>query len=183
MALAEGVQEGTHGVGNRYMPCTQLRNIDIQPRIIQVAGVWPDLSPEDVMAPQSSPAPPSGTWQYDFSDPDGPQMGTVAIEGSDLVESLEDPVAIVCPNTHLGVPLPQDETAELLVIVDRAETEFSQYKFFCFAKPDGTIEFRWHEALPEGYSILGKVMLVQSPFLPSMASAKTGYLEADDDDF
>lgn len=52
------------------------------PRIIHIAGVFPNLTPEQLLAPISSPAAPAGSWTYEFADPDGPQLGTVALPGS-----------------------------------------------------------------------------------------------------
>ena len=40
----------------------------------QVAGSLPDITVADVMAVGFSPSAEMGMWQYDFSDPTGPQV-------------------------------------------------------------------------------------------------------------
>ena len=52
------------------------------------------------------PAEP-GQWTYDFSDPDGPQLGTVALEGSNVVSTAEDPVVMIA-NSEINVNLEKE---------------------------------------------------------------------------
>lgn len=40
----------------------------------QVAGALPEITVADIMAVGCTPAPEMGMWQYDFSDPEGPQV-------------------------------------------------------------------------------------------------------------
>ena len=134
----------------------------------------------------SEPAPPEGQWTYDFSDPDGPQLGTVALEGSNVVSACEDPVAIIAEHTSLAVPLPDaiKDPVDLIVLVDRAQNRFSERKFLVL-KEQGSTEltigaFPSKADLPDGCEILGHVLLTQIPWLPSMKKTKTGFMEVDE---
>lgn len=138
------------------------------------------------MAVKSEPAPEPGQWTYDFSDPDGPQLGTVAIEGNTVVAMCDDPVAVIAEHTSLGVPLPKaiTEAVDLVVLVDRAATWFADRKFLLFALPGSTEltigAFPTKNDLPEGAEIMGQVVLCQIPWLPSMKPTKSGFLEVDE---
>jgi hypothetical protein len=70
------------------------------------------LTAEDVGAVTSEPAPEPGQWTYDFSDPEGPQMGTVAIEGSSVVYGCDEPIVIIAEHFLIGVKFP----AEIIMI-------------------------------------------------------------------
>lgn len=72
---------------------------------LRVIGLYPGLSAQDLMAPSSTASPDVGRWAYDFSDPDGPQMGTVALPGSEIVHYAVDPVVVIASNKALGVEL------------------------------------------------------------------------------
>lgn len=56
--------EGLHGTGSRFLPLLQLGDDEVTPRIVQVAGVLPGLSPADVLAPESSPPAPLGAFRF-----------------------------------------------------------------------------------------------------------------------
>jgi hypothetical protein len=172
--------EGNHGTGSRFMPLLQLVDEEIAPRIIQVAGIYPGVTVDEIMAPQSSPAAPLGMWQFDFSDPSGPQMGTVALSPNNAVQLCEDPVIVVSQSSVLGLSLSQNVDAEVLVLLDRAEREFVQDKFFAVAAPDGNIAIRWYDSLPAGHKVVAKVVMVTIPYLPAMNKKKSGFMEEDD---
>ena len=59
----------------------------------------------------SSEAGEVGSWQYDFTDPEGPQMGTVAVPGSPIATDMDDPCIIVAQSDALGIPLPQNDVS------------------------------------------------------------------------
>lgn len=59
---------------SRFLPIEQLDNQDFAPRIVQVVGAMREISVADVMAVGASPPAEIGMWQYDFSDPEGPQV-------------------------------------------------------------------------------------------------------------
>ena len=158
----------------------------LAPRIVQIAGAYPGLTREEFFAVSSEPAPDKGQWTYDFSDPEGPQLGTVALDGSQLVANCQDPVVIVAEHPSLGVELPKaiEGAVDLVVLVDRGLTEYAERRFMVLSTP-GSEElkiaaFGSKKEIPEGAEILGQVLLVQIPWLPSMKPTKTGFMEADE---
>jgi hypothetical protein len=174
-----------HGQNACFLPLKQLDQDYYSPRIVQIAGAYPGLTSEDFSAVTSEPAADVGQWTYDFSDPEGPQLGTVAIEGSLIVSSVEDPVVIIAEHPSLGVDLPRAITSavDLVVLVDRAKTTFHERKFLVLEIPGKglTIQaFNLKSDIPQGSEILGQVEQVQIPWLPSMQPTKSGFLEADE---
>ena len=143
------------------------------------------MTKEDFFAVTSEPAADPGQWTYDFSDPDGPQLGTVAIDGSNVVFSCKDPVAIIAEHPSIGVKLPEaiKDPVDLVVVVDRAETGFAERKFLVLDSPQEGLVIRAFAAkadIPPNCAILGRVELVQIPWLPAMKPTKTGFMEADE---
>jgi hypothetical protein len=174
-----------HGQNNCFIPLNQLDQDYIAPRIIQISGAYPGLTREEFFAVSSEPPAEQGQWTYDFSDPDGPQLGTVAIDGTNLVAAWEDPVAIIAEHTSLGITLPAviKDPVDLIVLVDRAKPTFAERKFLLIDTPGSGLTigaFPSKVDLPDGAEILGQVEMVQVPWLPSMAATKTGFLEADE---
>mmetsp|Transcript_28271 Transcript_28271/g.43489 ORF Transcript_28271/g.43489 Transcript_28271/m.43489 type:complete len:225 (-) Transcript_28271:65-739(-) len=175
-----------HGQDACFLPLAQLEQDNHTPRIVQIAGAYPGLTKEEFFAVTSEPAATVGQWTYDFSDPEGPQVGTVAIEGSHLVASCEDPVVIIAEHDALGIPLPPGvtETIDLLVLVDRAEQGFAERKFLVLDLPDSDEliirAYGSKSELPEDCRILGRVELVQIPWLAGMKPTKTGFMEVDE---
>ena len=137
------------------------------------------------LAVASEPAADLGQWTYDFSDPNGPQMGTVALEGMTAVYETEDPVALIADHEALGVTIPSaTEPVDLVVLCDRARTYFEERKFLVLelAEEPGTVTvaaFDGKDQLPANAKILGHVTLVQIPWLPTMEKSKSGFLEDD----
>lgn len=64
----------------RFLPVEQLDDETFAPRIVQVAGALSDITVADIMAVGCTPPPEMGMWQYDFSDPSGPQVGIFCLE-------------------------------------------------------------------------------------------------------
>lgn len=54
------------------------------------------------------------------------QMGTVAVPGSEVLQNMMEPVAIVAPNDELNVVLPENEVTAL---------------FFAFLSPTASCQF------------------------------------------
>jgi len=174
-----------HGDNSCFLPLKQLDQDFYTARIIQIAGAYPGITKEEFYAVKSEPSPETGQWAYDFSDPDGPQLGTVAIEGSNVVAFCEDPVVIIAEHTSLSIPLPESikDPVDIIVVVDRESNRFGERKFLVLDIPGtGLIigAFPTKEDLPPNSEILGQVVLCQIPWLPSMKSTKTGFLEADE---
>lgn len=175
-----------HGQNSCFLPLRQLEMDYYAPRIIQIAGTYPGLTKEDFFAVQSEPPADQGQWSYDFSDPEGPQVGTVALEGSNIVTACEDPVVIIAEHFAMGVELPKaiEDPVDLIVLVDRAKRRFGERTFLVLSEPgQEEVIIRAYSSkreLPKDAEILGQVELVQIPWLPSMSPTKTGFLEADE---
>mmetsp|Transcript_28887 Transcript_28887/g.35133 ORF Transcript_28887/g.35133 Transcript_28887/m.35133 type:complete len:231 (+) Transcript_28887:110-802(+) len=174
-----------HGENSCFLPLVQLDQDFYAPRIVQIAGTYPGLTVEEFEAVTSEPAPAAGQWTYDFSDPDGPQMGTVALEGSKTVSECEDPVVIIAEHFAMGVVLPAElvDPVDLVVLVDRAERAYDDRAFLVVDRPGEGLKIEAYNSkneLPEGCRILGRVILVNIPWLPAMTPTKTGFAEADE---
>jgi len=180
-SLSAGTSQATtsthgnlHGQNACFLPLKQLDQDYHSPRIIQIAGAYPGLSFEEFNAVKSQPSAAVGQWGYDFSDPQGPQLGTVALEGSLLLSSCEDPVAIIAEHTSLGLQLPNElvDPVDLIALVDRSLKTFTERYFLVIKTPECsevTIEaYASIAELPAGGEILGHVLLVQVPWLPRL---------------
>jgi len=168
------------------MPLMQNDEDYVAPRTVQIAGFYPGVDTETYLALTSEPSPEMGQWSYDFSDPDGPQMGTVALPGMASVYDTEDPVAIIADHIEFNVELPPTITdrVDLVVLCDRARTHFSERKFLVMELEEspGVITIGAFESkgeMPENTKILGQVTLVQIPWLPSMQKKTSGFAEED----
>lgn len=152
----------------------------------KIAGAFPGLTRENFFAVTSEPTPIPGQWAYDFSDPDGPQLGTVAIESSNVVACCEDPVVIIAEHTALSIPLPDviKDPVDIVVLVDRAANRFAERRFLVLdiAGTEGLsiAAFTAKADVPANAEIIGQVVLCQVPWLPSMKPTKTGFMEADE---
>jgi len=176
---------GLHGDNSCFLPLRQLDQDYYAPRIIQIAGAYPGITKEEFFAVTSEPSPEQGQWTYDFSDPDGPQLGTVAIESNNIVACCKDPVAIIAEHISLNVPLPDviKEPVDIVVLVDRDANTFAERKFLVLDVPGKGVSigaFASKQELPQECQILGQVILCTVPWLPSMKPTKTGFLEADE---
>jgi hypothetical protein len=175
-----------HGEESCFMPLVQLDQDFFAPRIIQIAGTYPGITAEEFNAVTSEAAAEQGQWSYDFSDPDGPQVGTVALQGNSVVAGCEDPVVIIAEHFAIGVPLPDvlKDAVDIICLVDRANTEFGERKFLVYELPGATDltigAYASRSQMPEGATILGRVEMVQIPWLPSMAPTRTGIMECDE---
>jgi len=72
---------------------------------------------------------------------------------------------------------------DIIVLVDRAIQTFSERKFLVYDTAGKGLQigaFLEKKDIPHGSSILGRVITVFVPFLPSMKSSKTGFMEADE---
>lgn len=175
-----------HGSNSCFLPIQQLDEEFFAPRIVQIAGMYPGLSKEALLATTSEPAAEIGQWAYDFSDPNGPQLGTVAVPGGEIVTYCEDPVVVICEHESIGVVIPNGEEltepVDICVLVDRAEG-FAERKFLVLEIP-GQEEvkigaYASKADMPPGYKVLGRVVLTLLPHLPCMETKKSGFMEED----
>lgn len=178
---------GTHAENACFLPLQSLGQDYLAPRIIQIAGAYPGLSKVDFEAVTSEPAPVPGQWSYDFSDPNGPQMGTVALQGGKVVTECQDPVVVISDHLTLGIRLPPALTkpVDLIVLVDRAQRLFEERKFMVIRLPPADeLLIRAYpnksDFLLDGAEILGRVVMVQIPWLPAMKPTKSGFQEDDE---
>lgn len=186
-ATTESASVGNiHGQSSCFLPLLQNDEEYIAPRTVQIAGAYPGVDIETYLALTSEPAAEMGQWNYDFSDPTGPQMGTVALPGMKSVYETEDPVVLIADHFTLGVQLPPvlTDPVDLVVLCDRSRRHFAERKFLVLELEENpgmiTIAaFPAKEELPASAKILGHVTLVQIPWLPSMEKKSSGFLEED----
>lgn len=145
---------------------------------MRIAGIYPELTADDLLAPPSIPSGGMGCWSYDFPDPDGPQLGIVAIPGSPKVTDAIDPTVMITTNAHLGIPLQMD--TEMLVVVDRGDLKLTRDSFYVFRNPNNDLTIEWTDRVEEGYEVLGKVILCTIPYSSENSAKKTGFMEEDD---
>ena len=194
----------SHGTNSCFLPLQQLEQDTYMPRIIHIVnGIYPsnDMTMEDIRrTPPSEYSPALGQWTYTFHTPtssssnnnngDVPVQATIALEGSNIVASCEDPIVVIAEHTALNIVLPAEITqpVDLLVLIDRSKTYFSERKFLLFALLDNEQQqqqvhiaaFHTRDEIPSNAIVLGQVEQVTIPWLPSMAPTKTGFLEADE---
>ncbi|KAJ8599115.1 hypothetical protein CTAYLR_006353 [Chrysophaeum taylorii] len=143
--------------------------------------MYPGITSAEIgTAPPPVEAAEPGQWTYEFPDAHSADLGMIAVPGSDLIQFATDPVAIVANSEALGLPLPN--TLEVLVVLDRAVTTFSDRAFFAFADDDatGSVSIRRFDDPPADRSILGKVVVIHLPFDPASASTSGTWLEEGD---
>lgn len=97
----------------------------------------------------------------------------------------QDPLVIIAEHFSIGIELPKAiaEPVDLIVFVDRAKTEYEDRKFMVVDVPgEGLVigAYPTKKDKSKGSEILGRVEVVQIPWLPSMAPTKTGFMEADE---
>ena len=117
---------------------------------------------------------------YDFSDPNGPQLGTVALPPSDVVTKAIDPVALISTCAALGLKVIDD--LETVVVIDRGDRLFSQGKFYAFRTPENNVLVQWSDRVEPGFEVLGKVILCTVPWAEGLRSPKSGFVEDDEED-
>lgn len=167
---------GLHGQKFKFMPMTRGSTEDHFPRIIQIAGVYPGVTPEDVMAPSSTPAAEPGFWTYSFPDPDDPNVGTIAVPGSDVITEAADPVAIIASSSSLGI---SGQEMEVVVIIDRGDINFYTDGFYAFRSEQNEVQIMCADSADDFYSILGRVVICMTPASKD-GKKPSGFLEDDD---
>lgn len=168
---------GQHGENFKYLPLFRADEDEYFPRIIPIAGVYPTLSIDEFFAPESSPSPDLGTWAYEFTDPNGSQIGTVALPGSKVIYDAIDPVVLITRNTDLQVQVVEE--VEMLIVVDRGDVEIRSDNFYLISSPSNELLIRSinTKQIPSGFRVLGKIVLGTVPFTSAMLAKSTGWLE------
>lgn len=177
--FGKGLQMATggHGEGFRFMPTTKLDKEEFWPQILPIAGILGDMTTKDLFAPAQVIKPEQGMWTYDFSNPDMPQLGTVAFPGSERLHWCADPVVVIATNDQLGLTL--SESVEVMIVVDRGDREWDKdTSFHLYQAPDNSMKVMWSdEGVPAGHQILGKVAVVSTPLTASMRTADAMFEE------
>eukprot|EP00316_Scyphosphaera_apsteinii_P016710 CAMPEP_0119302948 /NCGR_PEP_ID=MMETSP1333-20130426/4462_1 /TAXON_ID=418940 /ORGANISM="Scyphosphaera apsteinii, Strain RCC1455" /LENGTH=197 /DNA_ID=CAMNT_0007305475 /DNA_START=107 /DNA_END=700 /DNA_ORIENTATION=+ len=183
--LQTGRQDGLHGTGYHFMPMTAMPN-EPSPALVAIAGAYPGLSAQQLLAPQPLPLPEQGRWNYHRLIADGLPGGFVAVPGSSLLVSSPNTVAVVCSSESLGIELADGAVYEVLALIDRSDpattnpSAMSPKHFYAFSDTDEVVHIRWIEALPQGWRVLGKLLYTQIPFVKRPGSGG-GFAEMDDD--
>jgi len=109
-------------------------------------------------------------------------MGTVALQGSAVVSTCVDPVAIIANHISLDIPLPEvlKEGVDVIALVDRAVTTFDERKFL-LVDVGGELTIRAYNTKEEvPGEIIGRVQYVQVPWLSCMQRKSSGFEEDDE---
>jgi len=177
--------EGTHGTGYRFMPVEAVGKSE-GAALLCIAGAYPGLTAEQLSSPTPLPFAKSGAWNYHMLQGDAAPGGFVALPTSHMLQDHPDTVAVVCNSRSLGLEFPDSQEHEVLAVIDRADIatfdmdHYDPQKFYAFSNPSGAVEIRWYETVPEGYTVLGKLLFAQMPFIEKPGASK-GWAEGSDD--
>ena len=168
---------GGHNQNFRFIPTTKLDREEFWPQILPIAGVYGEMTEEDLAAPAPAMFPEQGYWSYEFAHADMPQLGTVAFPGSQTLAECNDPVVVIATNTQLQISL--SEEVEVMMVVDRSATTWKNDEhFYLFKTPEGGMVVMWSdEGCPSGYTILGRVAIVSVPLTDAMRGKNTMFEE------
>jgi hypothetical protein len=138
------------------LPVYRLEVAEQVPQIFPLGGKFPisatDLAAIPVVEPSGSFGIVSENWQG----------GWVCLPGWQVLLKAESPAVILCQATDLPIEslnIPTSE--ELLVVIDRAQTEWDENSYLAIAR-DGRVELGWF-AEPPAETILGKLILILRP--------------------
>ena len=177
--------EGVHGTGFRFMP-TVSNEKDSSPAVLLIAGFYPGLTAEQLMGPAPVPFSPPGAWNYHMLAGDSAPGGFVAIPGSQLLDDNPNTVAVVCMSTAIGLEVPDEQEHETLALINRSDpavvdpAAMDPKRFYAYADPQGAIHIRWFETIPEGWTILGRLLYTQMPHVVRPGAGQ-GFAETSDD--
>ncbi|MCU0525264.1 MAG: hypothetical protein MUF72_10605 [Elainella sp. Prado103] len=136
------------------LPYYRMESANDQPRIIPVVGKLPlqttDLEAVPLVAEEGTfklvKFAGTGAWS--------------ALPGWQVVLAAADPVLILA-NVYDLPDASQEETEEVLVLIDRAQRTWDENSFFVVDQ-EGQLQLDWFEEAPDR-SLLGKVMLILRP--------------------
>lgn len=137
--------EGSHGSGFRFMPMSTMPP-EPSPVLVCLAGAYPGLTIEQLLAPQPLPFAPKGKWIYHRLTGDAVPTGFVVLPGSALLDAHPNSVGVVCSSTSLGLELLDGESHEVITLIDRSpQVEFDNTLFYAFGDGEGKVHIRWME--------------------------------------
>ena len=177
--------EGSHGTGFRFMPLSTMSK-ESSPVIVCIAGAFPGLTADQLLAPQPLPFAPAGKWNYHVLTGEAASNGFVAIPGSLLLDENPDTVAVVCNSRDLGLEFPDGNPHEVLALIHRSDVatvdmrEFDDQSFYALSDEAGMVHIRWVPAVPPGWRILGRLLFAQMPQV-QRPGAGGGFAEASDE--
>lgn len=176
--------EGSHSTGFRFLPM-MTTDKGSAPALMCIAGMYPGLTAEDIARPVALPVAPPGKWTYHVLTGEA-CSSFVTVPGSTLLDRSPNSVVVVATSTSLHVDIPDGQEHEVLVVVDRSDpgindpNYYDEKAFYVFADEAGTVHIRWHNAVPAGWSILGKVLYILMPNVKKPGQSK-GFAETDDE--
>uniref|UniRef100_A0A7S2D8L0 Rubisco accumulation factor 1 C-terminal domain-containing protein n=1 Tax=Haptolina brevifila TaxID=156173 RepID=A0A7S2D8L0_9EUKA len=178
--------EGSHGTGYRFMPLSSMSK-EPAPALVCIAGAYPGLTADQLLAPQALPFAPAGRWNYHVLRGDVCSTGFVALPGSSLLDSHPNTVAVVCDSYSLGLEFADGQQHEVLALIDRSDiaaldaSQHDDQTFYAFADEAGAVQIRWLATVPAGWRILGRLLYAQMPYIHRPGSA--GGFAEDSDEF
>jgi Rubisco Assembly chaperone C-terminal domain len=147
---------GAINLPKRSQPTLPLHRLEVDedlPRFVPVAGKLPVTSKTLAEIPTARIVNVFGVIDT------GNSPLWVGLPGWQIVSAVINPVVIFTVNKQL---LPDAETEEeLLILVDRAVTDWDEYKYFVIDR-DGQVVVEWFSEAPTE-PILGQVVLVLRP--------------------
>lgn len=137
--------------------------------LLAVAGAYPGLTAQQLLAPIAPPHPEPGKWNFHILTTEAAPGGYVALHDQEAQLSKEHPnvVVVVCTMSSLGFEPPEGIDHEILAVVDRDDIAvqvpqaFSPEFFYTFADTDGVVQIRTVDEIPAGWSIVGRVLFVR----------------------
>jgi hypothetical protein len=167
------------------MPMNSLTK-EPSPVLISLAGAYPGITAEQLMAPTPLPFPAVGKWNYHRLTEGGCPTGFVVLPGTELLYDCPNTVGVICSSSSLGAQLADGQEHELVALIDRDDEAvhdpgaMDSQKFYAFADPESTIHIRWLPEVPAGWRVVGKLIYTQLPFVPKPGGA-SGFAETSDD--
>jgi hypothetical protein len=136
------------------LPMYRLESTEEVPRMVPIAGTLP-LSVEELQA--VVPVEETEPFQIVYFSSN---QACVPVPGWQIVRQMSDPVGLLSESTQLPQLLP-GKPEPVLVIIDRAQTEWDELNYFAVAQ-ENQVQLQWFSEPPD-VEILGRVMLILRP--------------------
>lgn len=138
------------------LPVYRLELSEQIPQIFPLAGKFPlsvsDLATIPLLEPSGAFGIIESNWHGSW----------VCLPGWQVLRKAESPAVILCQASDLPLQSLQIPIAEeLLVVIDRAETEWDENSYLAIEK-DGNVELAWFSE-PPNINIVGKLVLILRP--------------------